>query len=517
MPRTMFVLLALTLTACGTPEGFQEIALDELRDRIEGGWAGQMIGVSYGAPTEFRYQGRIIAEDELPAWSDERLRNAIHQDDLYVEMTFAKVLDEKGLDATTEDFGAMFRESRYALWHANLGARRALRRGVPAEQSGTPRYNAHANDIDFQIEADFIGLMCPGQPVSANELCWRVGRVMNYGDGIYGGMFVSGMYAAAFFESDVRKVVEAGWAALPPESPYARLIRDVLDWSAERPSEWQRVWRMIEDKWNRRDPCPAGALTPFNIDAKLNGAYIALGLLYGGGDFEKTLQVATRAGQDSDCNPSNAAGVLGVMTGYRRIPERWKSGIEAVADQKFDYTDYSFREIVESTFRRALAMTERNGGRQDGDHLLVKIQQPEPARLEVWDDYGEPVERIGVNDPRWTWKGSWTPPRRSSRPPEVRESAKAGDSGEVTFEGTGAILVGPYLPDGGKVEVYLNGALEATVDVASDEEHEKGDESVWHRFGLTPGRHELRVVVLGEPGPGSSGSRVVIKDLVVFR
>ncbi|HEY6990768.1 MAG TPA: ADP-ribosylglycohydrolase family protein, partial [Bryobacteraceae bacterium] len=41
----------------------REISLDALRDKIEGGWAGQMIGVSYGAPTEFHYRAEIIPED----------------------------------------------------------------------------------------------------------------------------------------------------------------------------------------------------------------------------------------------------------------------------------------------------------------------------------------------------------------------------------------------------------------------------------------------------------------------
>ena len=103
-------------------------------------------------------------------------------------MTFAQVLDDKGLDATTEDFGAMFRDAEYNLWHANLAARRALKRGVPATLSGTPKHNAHANDIDFQIEADFVGLMAPGLPQASNDLCYRAARVMNHGDGIYGGM-----------------------------------------------------------------------------------------------------------------------------------------------------------------------------------------------------------------------------------------------------------------------------------------------------------------------------------------
>ena len=101
---------------------------------------------------------------------------------------------------------------------------------------------------------------------------------------------------------------------------------------------------LIEDKWDRREPCPEGALKPFNIDAKLNGAYIVLGLLYGNGDFGQTIEIATRSGQDSDCNPASAGGILGVLLGYDKIPDVWKSGIPELADRKFDYTGLQFQD-----------------------------------------------------------------------------------------------------------------------------------------------------------------------------
>ena len=168
------LLALLTGVGCGTTDSDEAaIALNELRDRIEGGWAGQMVGVAYGYPTEFVYNQRIVPEDEMPEWTPDMVANALDQDDLYVEMTFATVLDDKGLDATTQDFGDLLKNAQYRLWHANLAARRALKRGVPATLTGTPQYNAHANDIDFQIEADFVGLMTPGMPVAANELAWR--------------------------------------------------------------------------------------------------------------------------------------------------------------------------------------------------------------------------------------------------------------------------------------------------------------------------------------------------------
>ena len=199
----------LLLSGCATNKvdtSEKRIEMAKLRDKIRGGWAGQMIGVSFGAPTEFRHLQKII-EGPLPEWSPERLRNSLNQDDLYVDMTFAQVLDDKGLDASTMAFGNMLRDAKYHLWHANLAARRALRRGVSPMESGTPKYNSHANDIDFQIEADFAGLMAPGLPQSSNTICYRAGRVVNEGDGILGGMFVSAMYSAAFFENDPVNVV----------------------------------------------------------------------------------------------------------------------------------------------------------------------------------------------------------------------------------------------------------------------------------------------------------------------
>ena len=411
--------LVLSAAAPGSGAGpaMRTLSRQAFEDKVRGGWAGQMIGVSFGAPTEFRFNGRII-EGDLPAWTPNRIENAIDQDDLYVEMTFAAVMDRVGLEATSEQYGEAFRTSKYRLWHANAGARRLLDRGIKAPWSGHPKYNVHANDIDFQIEADFIGLMAPGLPADATRYATRVGRVMNYGDGLYGGVFVTSMYAAAFFERDPRKVVEAGLASLPRDSAYARIIRDVLRWSAEHPTDWRRTWQLIEDAWDKDDPCPDGTLQPFNIDATLNGAYIALGLLYGARDFDRTLDVSTRAGQDSDCNPSSAAGILGVMLGYDAIPERWKSGVPAIAERKFAYTDYSFNEIVASTIARATKVIETAGGRVTPTEIAVPAQAPTPPKLEAWT-MGVPDRRVDIKDAAWQWKGTWAR-RREDRAAKAR-------------------------------------------------------------------------------------------------
>ncbi|MGH6961563.1 MAG: ADP-ribosylglycohydrolase family protein, partial [Dongiaceae bacterium] len=167
-------LLALLLLSAAAPAIAQKRLLpkESFLDKVRGGWAGQMIGVVYGAPTEFRARG--VTYDGERRGTPAELKDALNQDDLYVEMTFAEVMDRYGLEATPQLYAEAFRDSKYALWHANLLARRNLARGIMPPLSGDPRYNPHANDIDFQIEADFIGLMSPGLPRAAQDFAWRI-------------------------------------------------------------------------------------------------------------------------------------------------------------------------------------------------------------------------------------------------------------------------------------------------------------------------------------------------------
>jgi hypothetical protein len=442
--------------------------------------------------------------------------NAIQQDDLYVEMTFAEVMDGKGLDATTGQYGEMFRGSKYSLWHANAAARRLLNNGIKAPMSGDPRYNAHANDIDFQIESDFIGLMSPGLPQEANKYAERVGRVMNYGDGLYGGMFFGGMYAAAFFENDVRRVVELGLAGIPAQSRYGKIIRDVLDWSAQNPGDWKKTWQMIEDKWDRDDPCPDGALLPFNIDASINGAYVALGLLYGDKDFGKTIEIAARAGQDSDCNPSSAGGILGVMLGYGAIPDFYKSGIPALADTKFEFTNYSFNEICRSTLERARKVIQASGGKIDGDIITIPYQAPRPPKLEQWNP-GVPDSRIGLADAAWSWKGAWKDEKGRGDDAGIKWKVAegAGSEASLKFTGSAIILVGSCTQSGGKADVYLDGRKADEINAYIVPR--TNDDVLWHAYGLKQGDHIVRIVTRDDVDARSKGKRIAVETAVTFR
>jgi hypothetical protein len=199
---------------------------------MKAGWIGQMAGVGWGAPTEFHYMERFIPEDRVPAWKPEMI-NQFDQDDLYVEMTFLRTLEEHGLHVSGRQAGIDFANSAYRLWHANKYGRNNLRRGISPPDSGHPEFSQHTDDIDYQIEAEFSGLISPGMPDSVIELGEKFGRIMTYGDGLYAGQFVGGMYAEAFFEDEVNEIITAGLACIPPESAYYECITDVVRWHSE--------------------------------------------------------------------------------------------------------------------------------------------------------------------------------------------------------------------------------------------------------------------------------------------
>ena len=228
--------------------------------------------------------------------------------------------------------------------------------------------------------------------------------------------------------------------------------------------------------------------------------------------------IATQAGQDSDCNPSSALGILGVVLGYHDIPAKFTAGISAIADEKFNYTFYSLNDIVDSTVMRAIALVERSGGSVGNGLVKVKVQDPRQAPLEVWDNYGAVKEQIFFDDNRWQWTGNW----QRTAMKIWRYERISNISGErnavatISFAGTGAAVTGILLPNGGKAEVYLDGTLSQTIDVYPDEPDAKSRESIWHAFGLENKRHELRIVVLGQSFSTSQGSDISITSLLVF-
>jgi hypothetical protein len=494
-------LLAATLSCrpASPPAGpVTVLSRAQLLDKIKGGWAGQVIGCTFGGPTEFRFPGAMIHDYQPIPWDEGIIARSFERspglyDDVYMDLTFVEVMAREGIDAPAARHAQAFAHAGYPLWHANQAARYNILHGLLPPDSGHWTNSPHADDIDFQIEADFAGLMSPGLVNAASAVCDRVGHIMNYGDGWYGGVYIAALYSLAFISPDVGSLVEKALTVLPPASSFARCVRDVIDAYEADPVDWRKAWFVVERQWAEDVGCPDFVFAPGNIDARVNGAYVVIGLLYGHGDFSRTLEIATRCGQDSDCNPASAGGILGTWLGYDRIPASWRDPLKAIEDMPFPYTTLSLNEVYTTSLAQALDTIRANGGAVDGGTVRLPAETIIPVRLETSFPNCHPIERR-------------------------RLGLRLESSVEIGFEGTGYVLAGgPSRMVGDRSDPYVY-ELELRVDDREPvtialpvDDLVRRLEVAWG-YELSDGPHVLKLRLLN-PRPGEW---VRLDDLIVY-
>ena len=165
---------------------------------------------------------------------------------------------------------------------------------------------------------------------------------MNYGEGYYAGVFLSSLYTAAFIETDRIRMIEMAIKTIPTDCDYAAMLGDLLSYHREEPKDWRQTWQKIEDKWNF-DLCPWAKTDKgrFNIQGHFNGLYIMMGVLYGGGDYIKSISICTRCGQDTDSNVGNCGGIMGTICGFENLPEMVKCELGPYMDRDYNHTSLS--------------------------------------------------------------------------------------------------------------------------------------------------------------------------------
>ena len=427
-----------------------------LKDKVKGAWAGQTLGCSYGGPTEFKFLGTII-QDYIPIpWNEHMVKKWYDSfpglyDDVYVDLTFVEVFERCGLDAPVDSFAVAFKRTEYPLWHANQVARYNLLQGMKAPQSGHWKNNPHAHCIDFQIEA---------------------------------------MYSLAYVSDDMEYIVEEALKIIPEESDFHKCMSDVIRWHKKYPNDWKRTWFELQNKWSEEISCPEGIHNSFNIGTKINGAYILLGLLYGEGDFTKTIDISTRAGQDSDCNPASAAGILGTMIGYSNIPEYWKGTLYEVEDRPFSHTDISLNKAYEMTYKHACDMLRKHGNAKIGNAFEIKREDIRPVALEV------AFEDLKVSG-------------------KLTVEKSIDEVNPFTFVGTGLVVKGYVagaLPTDytAEMEVYIDGKLHETTALPQELNHRKCE--LFFCYDCPVGKH---AVTFKWKNP-VSGGKIWITEIITY-
>jgi hypothetical protein len=507
MNKRSYLLITLIFSVvffcCSAPETIL-LSKDELRNKIAGGWAGQAIGITL-APPLFS-PGALIPDSLEYTWYDGYFawyyqEDPAHYYALYMNLPFVDVIEKEGLEAPLSSFAWSLASMKQDFWHNNQMARSNILRGIMPPQSGHWLNNPHADCVDFQLEADFIGLMSPGMVNTASKYCDKIGHIMSCGDGLYGGVYISAMYALAFFSDDITYIVEEALTAIPEESKFAQCMNDVIQWHEKNPEDWKEARLKVQEKWTGNHlRCPETLFDKYDgigylaMDAKINAAWVLIGLLYGEGDFGKTILITSRCGDLSDVNSPKSGGILGTMLGYKNIPDYWKQGLDDVESIDFFETETSLNEVYDLSFKHALEVTKKNGGKVSDNEVVINVQKPKPVKLEVSFEGHYPVERKKLNI-------SFT------------------EEAAFDFEGIGFAINGSWFSDvheyGDKsfifnVEMYIDQKLEEVVDL-STKSNARRYTPFW-RYQLPKGKHIVHFKVLNP----IDGAELRLDDAIIY-
>ncbi len=321
-------------------------------ERVYAGVLGKIIGVYLGRPFEGWTYERITRElGEIRYYVNDRLGLplVLTDDDLSGTFTFLRALEDYGKDVTSEQIGRTWLnyvvEGRTTLWWGGLGnstehtAYLRLKSGIPAPASGSAGTNGRvvAEQIGAQIFVDGWGMVCPGDPEGAAELARRAASVSHDGEAVFAAQVIAAMEAHAFVEPDLQRLLDHAVSLIPRDSVIYRLIADVREWH-----EGESEWRVTREKIAARYGYDR---YPGNCHVVPNHALVILALLYGEGDFGRSLTIANTSGWDTDCNSGNVGCILGIRGGLAGIDAEWR---EPVRDRLYVVSADGGRAITDA-------------------------------------------------------------------------------------------------------------------------------------------------------------------------
>jgi ADP-ribosylglycohydrolase len=256
-----------------------------------------------------------------PSWRTStrgRIAGMPRDDDLDYTILALRLVETHGPAFSAEDVGRAWLELLpfHRVYTAERAAYRNLVLGVRPPETAS-LVNAYREWIGAQIRADLFGYVSPGDPQRAAELAFRDASVSHVANGIYGAMWAAALVAAAFAETTTAAALRSALAVVPARSRLAEALREVVALHAGG-TGWEAARDVLEERH--------GALGP--VHTINNAAVVAAALLWGEGDFTRTLGLAVAGGWDTDCNGATAGSVSGAMRGAAALPEHWTAPLD---------------------------------------------------------------------------------------------------------------------------------------------------------------------------------------------
>lgn len=362
---------------------------EELYDRMYGAWLGRCVGCALGKPFEtfpFVYgrdekkgwelikeyleganalplngyvPGTSASQDQVAPYCSASFRENIRfmetDDDVRYLLLALLMGEQKGNDFTPDDVAV--------LWQTHLPVRmcftaelQAYLNSMNAEiddpETRYAYYSSYRNPfrewIGAQIRVDHYAYVNAGSPRLAAEVAWKDARFSHTKNGIYGAMFVAAMIAAAFNGNDPEACVEIGLSVVPKTSRLYEAVRDAVS-MAKTAESTEALYDGLWKKYGHYH----------FVHTINNAALCAAALVYGKGDFTRTIVTAVCCGWDTDCNGATVGSLMGALLGAKGLPAHW---VEPLHDTLYSALPDYHPTSISACARRSVALYQKLHG-----------------------------------------------------------------------------------------------------------------------------------------------------------
>ena len=302
---------------------------DEYYQKVLGCWMGKNIGGTLGAPFEWRRQ-----VNDVSFYTQDLQGDPLPNDDLDIQLLWLVALEERGIEIdarTLADYWCLYVTPH---WSEYGTAKTNMRSGLMPPLSGT-LHNDYKDSCGSFIRSEIWACIAPGAPHIAARYAYQ-DAILDHGngEGVYAEIFCAALESAAFVEGDIDTLIQVGLRYIPEDCGVTGAINSVLashaggkTWreardavleqyrgsaffmqrSAVADADWERGFGEGKRGWD----------VPSNIGMLL------IGLLYGEGDFGRSVCTAVNCGEDTDCTGATLGALYGILHGIDAIPERW--------------------------------------------------------------------------------------------------------------------------------------------------------------------------------------------------
>ncbi|GHU58085.1 hypothetical protein FACS189411_12900 [Bacteroidia bacterium] len=391
--RNLFLLFGVWFIVQTVVSQTKQIPVDILEDKIYASWLGQIIGNIYGLPHENAYIDKPGPETFPYGYGRnlERLKElngGYSDDDTDFEYIYLMSMEKYGIEPSYAQLTEAWKyHVRDMVWLANRAALGLMHSGLTPPATGMKDYNPHWFQIDPQLINEIWAVTSPGMIDYAVAKSEWAARITNDDWGVEPTMFYGALYSAAFFENDINKLIAIGYQYLPANGRFRKAIDDMRALHKQYPDNWVEARQKLRDKYYYNEP----EETQTKWNSILNGSCAVLALLYGEGDYQRTLDLACAMGFDADNQAATLSGLFGVMNGTKGLPSEWLYPIKGWTlpfndlyknVTRYDMPDGHIRDMAKRTASLAGKIILKNGGSLKNNIYTIQTKRSFSPPLE---------------------------------------------------------------------------------------------------------------------------------------